>query len=68
MTKSQIVSAGEPATESQLAKLRKWGLLSREGGRYKTAFPILGSSEMAALRNRLSPLAAKVALEISPRT
>ena len=65
MTKSQIICAGEPATHAQLAKLRKWGVLSREGGRYKTAFPIFGSTEMAALRNRLSPLAAKLALEIS---
>src|SRR3954452_10067825 len=39
-TKSQIISAGEPASDAQLAKLRKWGLLTRKGARYRTAFPV----------------------------
>jgi hypothetical protein len=66
VTARQLARQGAPASPAQLRKLQDWGLLTRKGQRYTTAFPILGSAEMAALRSRLRPLADRVAHQIGP--
>lgn len=66
ITVTQLRREGVPASEAQLRKLQDWGLLVRSGRTFTTAFPILGSAEMAAVRARLAPLATRLQREISP--
>jgi hypothetical protein len=66
VTAKQLARQGVPASKAQLRKLQDWGLLVRDGRTFTTAFPILGSAEMAALRARLAPIATRLEREIAP--
>ena len=66
VTKPQIVAAGEPVSDSQLQALQDWGLLAQKDDRFTTSFPILGSTQMAALRARLEPISTDLSRKIAP--
>ncbi|QFU92075.1 hypothetical protein [Amycolatopsis sp. YIM 10] len=63
-TRAELREHGIEPLESQLALLRAYGLLTVEGDRLTTAFPVLGPAEMESLRARVKPLAEKIVPEI----
>lgn len=67
-TREQLLAAGVPHNESQLRMLKDWGLLRERDKVLTTAFAILEPAAMAALRNRLRPIAAEALPKLAQHT
>jgi hypothetical protein len=65
-TLEELRAVGASATDSQISLMRTYGLLTEEGGRFTTAFPILGPDIIVPLRTRLRGLANRLAPEVAP--
>lgn len=62
-----LEARGVPVTDEQVAQLLEFGLLDIDGEVLRTAFPVLGGAETAALRRQLQPLGELLANRLATR-
>ncbi|MGI8870367.1 MAG: hypothetical protein ACR2F6_16345 [Mycobacteriales bacterium] len=62
MTQRELAEQGNVATDSQLALLEAFGLLDRDGDRYRTAFALVGPEILSTLRPRWRAAGARLAV------
>ncbi len=60
MTQRELAEQGNVATDSQLALLEAFGLLDRDGDRYRTAFALVGPKILSTLRPRWRAAGARL--------
>jgi hypothetical protein len=65
ITLGQLEARGITASQSQLALLQAYGLVTLDGDRVTTAFPVVGPEVLDALRPRIRQLAADLVPQIS---
>lgn len=60
VTVDQLRERGIEASESQLALLEAYGLVTTDGAQITTAFPVIGPDVLSVLRSRIRQLAAEL--------
>jgi hypothetical protein len=66
ITRAELDRKASGVTESQLALLQAYGLLTHDGDRYTTAFPIFGPETIGPIREKLAALALRTAPQLRP--
>jgi hypothetical protein len=66
VTRAELDRKLPGVTESQLALLQTYGLLTHDGDLYATAFPVFGPETIGPIRARLADLARHTAVQLRP--